>query len=203
MRLMVEPTIDILVRWTTSRTRRRLGYALPSWSINQVAIAANRLTDRALEGTGSRRYHFAMLAALDDFGPPSQADLGRCTGIDRSDIVGAINAMVKQGFVDRSPHPSDGRRNVVTITAVGKDHLEYLSRLVGDAQNELLRTLSAEESKTMAERRWELGQRRVRGELVGRDRHEDAADDRDAEGATELSGGAVDRGADSGFVGTE
>ncbi|WP_406229573.1 MarR family winged helix-turn-helix transcriptional regulator [Nocardia sp. NBC_01009] len=92
-----------------------------------------------------------MLAALDEFGPSSQANLGRCTGIDRSDIVAAINAMVKQGFVDRSPHPSDGRRNVVTITAARKDHLEYLSGLLGDAQSELLRNLSAEESKTMAE----------------------------------------------------
>jgi MarR family transcriptional regulator, lower aerobic nicotinate degradation pathway regulator len=124
--------------------------ALPSWSINQVAIAANRLTDRALAQTGSRRYHFAMLAALDEFGPSSQANLGRCTGIDRSDVVAAINAMVERGFVERSPDPSNGRRNIVTITAAGKDHLEYLGALLGDAQAELLRTLSATESRTMA-----------------------------------------------------
>ena len=125
--------------------------ALPSWSINQVAIAANRLTDRALAETGSRRYHFAMLAALDEFGPSSQADLGRCTGIDHSDVVAAINVMVERGFVERSPDPSNGRRNIVTITAAGKDHLENLSALLGAAQAELLRALSAAESKTMAE----------------------------------------------------
>jgi DNA-binding MarR family transcriptional regulator len=125
--------------------------ALPSWSINQVAIAANRLTDRALAETGSRRYHFAILAALDEFGPSSQADLGRCTGIDRSDVVAAINAMVERGFAARNPDPSNGRRNIVTITAAGKDHLENLSALLGGAQAELLRTLSATESKTMAE----------------------------------------------------
>jgi MarR family transcriptional regulator, lower aerobic nicotinate degradation pathway regulator len=125
--------------------------ALASWSINQVAIAANRLTDRALAETGSRRYHFAMLAALDEFGPSSQADLGRCTGIDRSDVVATINTMVERGFVERSPDPSNGRRNIVTITAAGKDHLENLSALLGDAQAELLRTLSATESRTMAE----------------------------------------------------
>lgn len=124
--------------------------AMPSWLINQVAIAANRLTDRALAGTGSRRYHFAMLAALDEFGPSSQADLGRCTGIDRSDIVAAINAMVERGFAERSPDPSNGRRNIVTITTAGTDHLEHLSVLLGDAQAELLRALSAAESETMA-----------------------------------------------------
>src|SRR4051812_9774476 len=104
--------------------------ALPSWSINQVAIAANRLTDRALAETGSRRYHFAMLAALDEFGPSSQADLGRCTGIDRSAVVAAINAMVERGFGERSPDPSNGRRNIVTITAAGKGHLENLSATI-------------------------------------------------------------------------
>jgi DNA-binding MarR family transcriptional regulator len=58
--------------------------------------------------------------------------------------------MVERGFVERSPDPSNGRRNIVTITAAGKDHLENLSALLGDAQAELLRALSATESKTIA-----------------------------------------------------
>jgi DNA-binding MarR family transcriptional regulator len=123
--------------------------ALPSWAINQTAIAANRLTDRALADTGSHRYHFAMLAALDEFGPSSQADLGRCTAIDRSDVAAAVNAMVERGFVQRSRDPADGRRNIVTLTAAGKDHLERLSARLADAQVELLRALSATEAKAI------------------------------------------------------
>ena len=122
--------------------------ALPTWSINQLAIRANRLTDRALAETGSRRHHVAMLAALDEFGPSSQADLGRCTGIDRSDVVAAVNVMAGRGFVERSPDPSNGRRNIVTITAAGKDHLEHVSTLLDDAQADLLRTLSPAQSRT-------------------------------------------------------
>jgi DNA-binding MarR family transcriptional regulator len=135
---------------TATPTPARLR-ALPSWLINQAAIAANRRTDRALAGTGSRRYDFAMLAALDEFGPSSQADLGRCTGIDRSDVVAAINAMVDRGFVDRSPDPADGRRNVVTLTPAGSEHLKRVSGLLADAQSELLHALSADESKTLVE----------------------------------------------------
>ncbi|WP_405484886.1 MarR family winged helix-turn-helix transcriptional regulator [Nocardia sp. NBC_00511] len=123
--------------------------ALPSWVINQAAITANRLTDQALTGTGSRRYHFAMLAALDEFGPSSQADLGRCTGIDRSDIVAAINAMVEQGYVRRSPDPNHGRRNIITLTDAGKKHLESLGDLLAEAQTELVRGLSAKEAETV------------------------------------------------------
>ena len=111
---------------------------LPSWLINQVAIAANRLTDQALASAGARRYHFAMLAALDEFGPLSQADLGRCTSIDRKDVAGAVNTLAEEGYVDRSPDPDDGRRNVITLTRHGKAHLERLAALVAEAQDELL-----------------------------------------------------------------
>jgi DNA-binding MarR family transcriptional regulator len=90
-----------------------------------------------------------MLSALDEYGPSSQADLGRCTGIDRSDVVAAVNAMVERGFLQRSPDPDDGRRNIVTLTPAGKDHLESLSALLADAQNELLHALSPAESKTI------------------------------------------------------
>jgi MarR family transcriptional regulator, lower aerobic nicotinate degradation pathway regulator len=124
---------------------------LPSWLINQVAITANRLTDRALAGAGARRYHFAVLAALDEFGPSSQADLGRCAGVDRSDVVAAINTLAEQGYVDRSPDPADGRRNIITITAAGTEHLERLDALVADAQDELLLSWSLGERNGLIE----------------------------------------------------
>src|SRR5690348_6132019 len=106
---------------------------LPSWLINQVAVAANRLTDRALAGAGARRYHFAMLAALDEFGPSSQAELGRCTGVDRSDVVATVNDLADHGYLERRPDPADGRRNVITITAAGRAYLERLDGLVAGA----------------------------------------------------------------------
>jgi len=123
--------------------------ALPSWLLNQVAIAANRLTDRALADVGLRRYHFAMLAALDEFGPSSQAELGRCTGVDRSDVVAAINTLAEHGYVDRSPDPADGRRNIITITAAGTAHIGRLDALVAAAQDELLLSWSRSERETL------------------------------------------------------
>jgi DNA-binding MarR family transcriptional regulator len=114
--------------------------ALPSWLINQLAIAANRLTDRALAGAGARRHHFAMLAALDESGPLSQAELGRCINVDRKDVAETVNTLAERGHVDRSPDPADGRRNIITLTAAGKAHLEHLGALVDAAQDELLRS---------------------------------------------------------------
>ncbi|PZG01372.1 MarR family winged helix-turn-helix transcriptional regulator [Nonomuraea aridisoli] len=119
--------------------------ALPSRLVNQVATAANRLVDRALAGAGARRYHFALLAALEEFGPASQAALGRRTGIDRSDIVATVNELVARGFVERSPDPGDRRRNIVTVTPEGVRHLQELDRLLAGVQDELLASLSADE----------------------------------------------------------
>jgi len=45
---------------------------------------------------------------LDEFGPSSQAELGRCTAIDRSDVAAAVNSMVERGFARRDPDPADG-----------------------------------------------------------------------------------------------
>ncbi|MFI6165885.1 MarR family winged helix-turn-helix transcriptional regulator [Nocardia sp. NPDC051052] len=112
--------------------------ALPTRLVDQAALVANRATERALATTGSRRHHYALLAALGEFGSISQADLGRRTRIDRSDIVATVNELADRGFVERSPDEGDRRRKIVTITAAGTDHLAELDERLAGAQDELL-----------------------------------------------------------------
>ncbi|AQZ70869.1 Transcriptional regulator, MarR family [[Actinomadura] parvosata subsp. kistnae] len=122
---------------------------LPSRLINQVAMSANRLVDQALAETGSRRYHYALLAALEEFGPASQAALGRRTGIDRSDIVATVNELAEREFVERNPDPGDRRRNIITVTPAGVQWLKELDRLLSQAQDELLTPLSSAEREQL------------------------------------------------------
>lgn len=119
--------------------------ALPTRLVNQVALVANRATERALDTTGSRRYHYALLAALGEFGSISQADLGRRTRIDRSDIVATVNELADRGFVERSPDEGDRRRKIVTITDAGTAHLAELDERLAGAQDELLAGLDPAE----------------------------------------------------------
>lgn len=125
--------------------------ALPSWLINQAAITANRLVADGLSGAGTRRHHYALLAALDEEGPASQADLSRRIMIDRSDMVATINELGEQGLVERTPNLTDRRRNVVTITPAGRQQLRTLDRIVAGAQDELLASLSAGERAQLVE----------------------------------------------------
>ena len=118
---------------------------LPSWLINQAALPANRLVIEGLAGAGMRRHHYSLLATLDDVGPASQADLSRRTMIDRSDMVATVNDLAEPGLVERTPDPSDHRRNIVTITPAGRRQLRKLDRLLANVQDDLLAPLSARE----------------------------------------------------------
>ena len=55
----------------------------PSWLVSEVSRVAHRLLTGKLATAGSRGYHYRLLAALQEFGPASQAKLGRRTGMDR------------------------------------------------------------------------------------------------------------------------
>jgi MarR family transcriptional regulator, lower aerobic nicotinate degradation pathway regulator len=117
----------------------------PTWLISQVATHAHRLMTERLAAVGARGYHFRLLAALAEFGPSSQASLGRRTGMDRSDVVEAISELAQRGFLQRASDPADRRRNVVTITEKGAARLEQLDTLLAGVQDELLAPLSPAE----------------------------------------------------------
>lgn len=117
----------------------------PTWLISEVSRVAHRLLTNKLATAGSRGYHYRVLAALQEFGPASQANLGRHTGMDRSDVVASVNELASRGLVDRSPDPADRRRNIITITQAGTAHLRRLEQLLADVQDQLAAPLSQAE----------------------------------------------------------
>jgi DNA-binding MarR family transcriptional regulator len=122
---------------------------LPSRLTNHAALIANRIVDQALAQAGVRRYHYALLAALEEFGPASQAALGRRTGIDRSDMVATVNDLAERQLVERAPDPEDRRRNIITITAAGRRQLTHLDQLLAAAQDEFLAPLPAADRRNL------------------------------------------------------
>jgi DNA-binding MarR family transcriptional regulator len=120
---------------------------MPTWLITRANTHSHRLLADGFAAAGSRGYHYRLLAALEEFGPASQADLSRRTGIDRSDVVAALNELAESGFVKRSPDPADGRRNVITITPAGTKQLRRLDEVLAGVQEELLAPLSAADRK--------------------------------------------------------
>jgi MarR family transcriptional regulator, lower aerobic nicotinate degradation pathway regulator len=116
--------------------------ALPSRLLSLAAIYAQRQVGDRLATLGSRKWHYAILAALEEFGPDSQSGLSDRTGIYRSDLVATINELTARGLVVRAPDPADRRRNAITLTEQGRRHLKQLDALIADAEAEFLAPLS-------------------------------------------------------------
>jgi DNA-binding MarR family transcriptional regulator len=118
---------------------------LPGWLITQTAQHAHRLVADGMAAVGARGYHYRALACLDEFGPASQADLGRRSGIHLSDLVATINELADQKLVERAPDPADRRRNIITITPAGRRRLRRLEKQLARIQDDLLAPLSPDE----------------------------------------------------------
>jgi MarR family transcriptional regulator, lower aerobic nicotinate degradation pathway regulator len=121
----------------------------PTWLISQVSAHAHRLLTERLATAGARGYHFRLLAALEEFGPASQAKLGRRTEMDRSDVTAALNELTDQKLAERTADHADRRRNIITITASGRAHLRRLDALLADVQNDLLEPLTRAERQAL------------------------------------------------------
>jgi MarR family transcriptional regulator, lower aerobic nicotinate degradation pathway regulator len=124
-------------------------WALPSWLVNRVALEASRLVAERLGEAGVRRKHFTVLATLDEFGPMSQAAIGRRLALDRSDLHAIVGDLEAAGLVARERDAADRRRNVVALTGKGRTALKRLDARVAAAQDELLAPLDAREREQL------------------------------------------------------
>ncbi len=128
---------------STSEARRLR--TLPTRLLSLAATYADRRVNEALGGVGARKWHYAVLATLDEFGSASQAELSDRTRIYRSDLVAVINELTERGLVERSPDPADRRRNVISMTAAGRRHLGELDRLLTEVQDDVLAPLTSQD----------------------------------------------------------
>ncbi|XVV17058.1 MarR family winged helix-turn-helix transcriptional regulator [Actinoplanes sp. CA-131856] len=122
---------------------------LTTRALSLAAMRSDRVVNERLAGAGSRKWHYAVLAALDEGGAASQAGLSRATGIYGSDIVAVVTELADRELVERSPDPADRRRNVVTLTAAGRRKLVKLDLLLRSVQDEVFAELTRAEREQL------------------------------------------------------
>lgn len=103
----------------------------------------------AFAAANSSGYMSRLLASLADEGEASQVELSRRTGIDPSDVVATLNEMAALGLVTRTRDASDGRRNVVALTARGRAELRRLDAVVAAIQERFLAPLTDAERRQL------------------------------------------------------
>ena len=123
--------------------------ALTSWQASKVSVLGARMVGRHMPL--SARPDFAVLAALEEYGDLSQADLGRRLGLDRNEVSGIAVRLERGQYIDRHADPGNRRRNVLTLTASGRRYLEDIQQRADAAQDELLAGLNAAERRQLNE----------------------------------------------------
>jgi DNA-binding MarR family transcriptional regulator len=105
---------------------------------------ANRLSNR-LRPLGLRPKHFALLNLVAAEEGRSQQQLGERLALEPSGIVGTIDELEQQGFIDRRRDPNDRRRHAVYLTAAGHEKLSEARQAATERGAELLAPLDDEE----------------------------------------------------------
>jgi DNA-binding MarR family transcriptional regulator len=123
--------------------------SLPSYLAGNVARIGHRMLLAAVEEHGLRLPQFAVLTALSDFGPLAQHELADRLNLNRSHLVGYIDALEERGLVQRERDPDDRRRQHVALTRTGRTLARRLHDVARASQAQFLEVLSASERETL------------------------------------------------------
>ncbi|WP_433802758.1 MarR family winged helix-turn-helix transcriptional regulator [Actinomycetospora sp. CA-084318] len=120
------------VRVTLGRLRRRLRE-----NFDRAELTASQL---------------GVLTRLDREGPATVSELAAAERVRPQSMAAAVGAVVERGFVRRDPDPDDGRRQVASLTAAGRDLL-VTSRAAGQGwlADALAQRLTPEEQRHVLE----------------------------------------------------
>lgn len=121
----------------------------PSWLLTQVATTAARRSREVFDSLGAARYHYAILCAVDEFGPCSQAEIGNRLHMDRKDVAQRVGELEDQYCLRRRPDPADPRRKLVRMTTRGRERLDHIHEQLTVAQNELVEPLTPQERASL------------------------------------------------------
>jgi DNA-binding MarR family transcriptional regulator len=106
-----------------------------------LGILLGELMQRGLGERGITLARASVLTLLDRAGASTQRSLSRILRVTPRNITGLVDALEGEGLVARSPHPSDRRATLVSLTERGQalatalrtDQDGFAARLFGGA----------------------------------------------------------------------
>ncbi|CAI9413859.1 MarR family winged helix-turn-helix transcriptional regulator [Nocardioides sp. T2.26MG-1] len=126
--------------------RRRLTYLL-----KYALLTLDELHEEHLASSGINARELAVLLLLADREPESQQQAAQRLGVDRTTMVGLVDALEGKGLVARRSDPADRRRNVVELTDVGRKTLKVATRASDRAEQRLLADLGEADAVRLRE----------------------------------------------------
>lgn len=96
----------------------------------EFAAVLGDVMEQGMAERGLTRARAELLWRLYHQGPMTQRELSDALRCTPRNVTGLLDALQEDGFVDRTPHPTDRRATLVTLTsqgdaALGRLHAEY------------------------------------------------------------------------------
>src|SRR5262249_48092003 len=110
--------------------------------LKHAQLRLEELHTEALAPYGITGRELGVLLVLGGGEPASQQQAAGRLGIDRTTMVSFVDLLEGKGLVARRADPDDRRRNVVVLTAQGRDVLHRATRASDEAERRLLAPLS-------------------------------------------------------------
>ena len=112
-----------------------------------TSLLLGELMQRGLAERGITLARAAVISLLARAGSSTQRSLSRVLRVTPRDITGLVDALEGDGLVVRSPHPTDRRATLVSLTEAGavlaatltRDQDAFAERLFADADPDELR----------------------------------------------------------------
>lgn len=117
----------------------------PGFLLSRVGAAVQAGFKEVLERWEIRPMHFLLLVVLDGIEGASQQELCHALAVDSGNMVALIDRLAELGYAQRSRHPGDRRRHVVTITGPGRRTLAEATAATETFDNEFLSPLTQPE----------------------------------------------------------
>ncbi|WP_448004254.1 MarR family winged helix-turn-helix transcriptional regulator [Agromyces bauzanensis] len=94
--------------------------------------------ERAFDGTPLTAARTRLLWDLQHEGPSTQHALATRLGVSPRNITGLVDALEANGYVTRSPHPTDRRATIVSLAASARLLMQRMQREHAELSAELL-----------------------------------------------------------------
>jgi DNA-binding MarR family transcriptional regulator len=114
-----------------------------------LSYRVRKLLDDRMIVAGLSLARTKVLQVLDAKGPVRQASLAKELGLAQRSITQSVEALARDGFVDRTADPDDGRAKIVTLTDKGASALAASSATGEAVLKQLFGTLGTRELKEL------------------------------------------------------
>lgn len=115
-----------------------------------IVRTARRLRqEAATETNGLTPTSTAALATIERHGPLTPSEVAAIERVKRPTMTRTLGCLQREGLVDRTPDPADGRSSLVAINAAGRERLRRLRGRKNAYLARRMRELSSEEIETL------------------------------------------------------